>query len=51
MMLLTSKVEAFSHVPCVGMSGRLSGMIEVEVAAGGGDLSTDSSEVGSCCSD
>ena len=50
MMLLTSKVEAFSCVPCVGMSGRLSGIIEVEVAAGGGDLSTDSLEVGSCCS-
>ena len=51
MMLLTSKVEAFSCVPYVGMSGRLSEMIEVEVAAGGGDLSTDGSEVGSCCSD
>ena len=50
MMLLTLKVKAFSHVPCVGMSGRLSGIIEVEVAASGGDLSTDSSEVGSCCS-
>ena len=50
MMLLTLKVEAFSCVPCVGMSGRLSEMIEVEVAAGGEDLFTDGSEVGSCCS-
>ena len=50
MMLLTLKVKAFSCVSCVGMSNRLSEMIEVKVAAGDGDLSTDSLEVGSYCS-
>ena len=50
MMLLTLKVKAFSCVPCVGIFNRLSEMIEVEVAAGGGDLFTDSLKIGSCCS-